>query len=217
MEIISNLSLIESTPWLQQIAALLTIIAIPYAILRFVIYKAKLKTSFKENETYHEVKVIDHYNQPQSLWLHLMVRNKGFELAKKTQAYLSQVWIKDKTYKKLDDFRSPVKLKWSHEADMSTIDILPRHSRRLDICYICEGDNILYLVTTEHPSGTIQRRLNPGKYVFDIVVVSDNSFRPSRFLFHVNWGGKWKTIKGDSYVRSFRYVKNPARSFTLYH
>jgi len=219
MEIAYVLASIKSTVLFQQIAALLTIIGIPYALLRFAIYKAKLKTYFKEKETYHEVKALDHYNQPQSIWLHLMVKNKGFELAKKTEAYLSQVWIKDKddNYKKLEGFRSPIKLKWSHEADWSPVDILPRHARRLDICYICQGEAILYLVTNEHPSGTIQRRLAPDQYVFDIVIVSDNSFKPSRFLFQVGWDGEWKTIKGRPYVKSFKYAKTPAKSFIMYH
>jgi len=207
-----------SNLWVQQAADIVTIIGIPYAILILTFYRAKLKTYFRTNETYHEVMALDHYNQPQSIWLQLMVKNNGFELAKQTQAYLSQVWSKsDKKYEKLKNFNAPVKLKWSHETNISPIDILPWHSRRLDVCYICEGETILYLVTNEHPSGSVQKRLNPGEYIFDILVVGDNCFKPSRFLFKVFWDGKWKTISGKSFVRSFRYASKPAKSFTLYH
>ena len=86
----------EKTNWFQQIASILTIIAIPYAFLKLVVYKAKHKITFETKETYHEAKLIDYPSQPQSFWLHLMVENKGYEMSRNVEAYISEIWIKKK-------------------------------------------------------------------------------------------------------------------------
>lgn len=209
----------ELTPWLQQIAALLTIVAIPYVFIKLVIYKARHKVSFQSEETYQEVTLLDHPLKPQSLWLQLMVKNKGFEISKRAEAYLAEIWKKEagKTFIKVRDFRAPVKLKWSHEGKIEPIDILPRHSRRLDVCYICSGEQILRLMAEAFPSGTIKNELGIGEYVFEIVVVSENSLRPAKFLFNVQWDGHWKQIVGRNYLKNFTLGGKPIRSFTLYN
>lgn len=207
----------EKTPWIQQVAGLLTIVAIPYILLRYVTYRAKHKISFIPEETYHEVKLIDHYNQPQSIWLQLMVKNRGLELSKNAEAYLAEIWENgDGEYKQIKEFRSPVKLKWSHESDIFPIDILPKNSRRLDVCYVCEGEHILYLMTKGFPSGSIKNELPPGKYVFVIKVVGENSLFPATFLFNVGWTGRWRELTGEKYVQGFRLCGKPAKSFRLY-
>src|SRR3989344_8298580 len=105
MQNLFNLDFWKITPWLEQIVALFTIIAIPYALIRYIFYKTRLKISFQPKETYHEVKLVDQHNQPQSLWLQLMVKNNGFEVAKRTEAYLCQIWEKDSKnlYRKLEE------------------------------------------------------------------------------------------------------------------
>lgn len=217
MKFLLTLEFWETTPWIQQIAALFTIFAIPYVLIRYFTYRAKHKISFIPAETYHEVKLINHYNQPQSLWLQLMVKNRGLELSKKVEAYLSEIWKKDKGgYARIREFRAPVKLKWAHEADIFPIDILPKESRRLDVCYVCEGENVLYLMAKGFPSGSIKNELPQGNYVFVITVVADNSLFPSSFLFEVEWSGQWKDLVGKKYVESFRMTKSPAKSFRWY-
>lgn len=218
MEHLLSIDFWRSTLWFQQIAAILTIVGIPYAFVRLVIYKARHKIFFRPEETYHEVTLLDHPRKPLSYWLQLMVRNKGFEISKNAEAYISEIWKKDKEtlFQKVREFRAPVKLKWSHEGAISPIDILPRHSRRLDVCFICDGENILHLMSEGFPSGTIKNELDAGNYVFEIMIVSENSLRPSRFLFSVEWDGGWKTIKGDSHVKSFKLAEELTRSFILY-
>lgn len=217
MNLNSFFTFLEKTSWLQQIAALLTIIGIPYAFLKLVIYKARHKIFFKVDETYHKVVLVDFPNQPWSIWLHLMVRNKGYEISKDVEAYLSEIWSKhNNSYKKLDAFKAPVKLKWAHEKDIHPIDILPKENRRLDVCFICQNQNILYLEAEGFPSGTIKNILGPGDYLFIIKVVSKNGLIPAKFIFNVIWDGQWNTIKGENYLKNFRIYRRPVKSFSIY-
>lgn len=216
--IIFSLDWWKSTLWIQQLAALLTIIAIPYAFLKLVIYKAKHKIFFSPAETYHERLLSGYPGNPKSYWLQLMVKNEGFEMSRNAEAYLTEVWKKNSKnpFQKLDGFLSPVKLKWSHEADIFPIDILPRKSRRLDVCYIYQDNNILHIVAKGHPSGSIQNELPPGEYIFVIEIVSESKLVPARFLFQVTWDGQWRTLVGKKYVESFKMYKEPVKSFTIY-
>lgn len=212
------LNFLETSPWFQQLAAILIIIGIPIALLKLIIYKARHKIFFRPKETYQEVKLLDYPNKPQSLWLHLMVKNKGYEISKNAEAYLSEIWFKknDTSYKKLDIFRAPVKLKWAHEEDIYPIDILPRETRRLDICFICKNIKILYLEAKGFPSGTVKNTLIPADYLFIIKVASKNSLYPAKFILNVVWDGRWRTIRGDKYVKTFKIFKKPVRSFSVY-
>lgn len=212
------LNFLKTSLWLQQLAAILTIIGIPIIVLKLIFYKAKHKIFFDPKETYHEVKLVDHAGQPQSFWLHLMVKNTGYEISKNTEAYLSEIWIKDKigVFKKFEEFRSPVKLKWAHEADIYPIDILPKEKRRLDICYICQNENILYLMARSFPSGTVKNTLLAGDYLFFIKVISENSLTPATFIFNVVWDGHWRTLKGNRYINNFKIYKRPIKSFSVY-
>ncbi|MFH1392376.1 MAG: hypothetical protein ABIG90_01685 [bacterium] len=196
--------------------------AIPIILLKLIFYQARLKIFFKPCETYHERKLVDCAAQPQSFWLHLMVKNKGYEISKNTEAYLSKIWIQQtnkfwaKSCTKFDDFMSPVKLKWAHEADIYPIDILPKEQRRLDVCYIIEKDDILHIMTKGFASGTVKNILLPGSYVFAIRIVSENSPFLAKFLFSINWDGKWKTLKGSKYVQPFRLYRRLVKSFVNY-
>ena len=191
---------LETTTWFQQGAAILTIIGIPIVIFRLVIYKARHKISFQPEETYHEVRLDDYPGRPQSYWLHVVVENTGYELSRNVEGYLSEIWIKQGgTYRRLEEFKAPVKLKWSHEADIHPIDILPKARRKLDVCYIVKNVNILYLMAKGFPSGTVKNMLDPGDYVFIIKIVSENSLIPKTFLLSVAWDGAWKTLKGSQY------------------
>lgn len=220
MELASILHTLESLTWLEALAAFLTIVGIPYAITYTLIrlaYKAKHKIYFIPSETYHEAQLVDRPNNPQSLWLQVMVKNKGFEISRDAEVYMSEIWKNESGhFQKIDEFRAPTKLKWSHEADIFPIDILPRSSRRLDVCFICEGEAILYLMTKGFPSGSIKNALGPGHYIFVLNAVSQNGLLPASFLFEVKWDGEWKNITGDSFVKSFRLARTPARSFRWY-
>lgn len=150
------LDIIKTTPWFQQVAAILTIAAIPYAFFRLVICRVRHKIRFISKETYHEVKLVDYPGQPQSFWLHLMVKNQGWELSRDTEGYLQEIWFRNnnrwiRKYDRLDQFRAPVKLKWAHENSIHPIDILPRKSRRIDVCYICQNVNLLHIMAEAFP------------------------------------------------------------------
>jgi hypothetical protein len=209
---------LETSPLFQQVAAILTIIGIPIFILKLFVYKARHKIFFDPKETYHEVKIVNHNGQPQSFWLHLMVKNKGYEISKNAEAYLSEIWIKQEnnSYKKFEDFKSPVKLKWAHEASIYPIDILPKEKRRLDVCYICQNEKILYIMAEWFPSGTVKNKLLPGDYLFFITVVSDSALIPSNFVFNIVWDGQWRTLKGNKYVNNFKIYRKPIKSFFHY-
>lgn len=211
------LNLLENTKWFGQIASILAIIGIPYAFIKLVAYRAKHKIYFEPKETYHEVKLIDYENQPQSFWLHLMVKNSGYEISKNAQAYISDVWVKkDNNYEELEGFNSPVKLKWAHEADIYPIDIFPKEKRRLDVCFICKGVKILHLMAKGFASGSIKNMLDPNEYLFVVRVASENGLIPAKFIFQVSWDGDWKTLSGGKYVKSFRLYKKPVKSFSIY-
>jgi hypothetical protein len=208
----------ENTKWFGQIASIITILTLPCVFVKLIIYKAKHKIYFDPKETYHERQLSNCEGQPQSVWLHLMVKNKGFELSKKAEAYISEIWEKENNnYKKLSDFNSPVKLKWAHEAKIEPVDIFPREKRRLDVCYICQNQKKLHLAAYGgFPSGSIKNIIDFGDYLFVIKVVSENSLTPAQFILRVEWDGEWKTITGEKYVKSFRSYKNPVKSFSLY-
>lgn len=198
----------------QQWAAILTIVGIPTIFFKILFYKAKHKISFEPKETYHEATLVDQPGTPQSFWIQLMVKNKGYEVSKNSEAYLSDVWLRENgRYKRVNEFRAPVKLKWSHEEDIFPINILPRERRRLDVCYICEGQDILHIMAKGFPSGTIKNTLKPADYLFIIKTISDNSLSPAEFILNVNWNGEWKNLKGQKYVKSFQIYEYPVRSF----
>ena len=191
----------------QQLAAILTVIGIPIIFFKLFFWRARHEIYFDPKETYHEVILVDRTNKPLSYWLQLMVKNNGYEISKNVEAYLPKILIKkDSKFQKLEEFRAPVKLKWSHEKGIFPIDILPKESRRLDICFICKSDPILYLMAESFPSGTIKNELPIGDYVFIIKVVSENSLTPATFNFHVVWNGRWKELKGDDeyQIKNFR-------------
>lgn len=220
MEHLFSVDLWNSLSWLQTISASLTIIAIPYAILYSILrlfYKVRHKTAFIISETYHQVVLVDHPGQPQSFWVQVMVKNLGFEVSRGAETYLSEIWKEEKgRFSTLKDFKAPVKLKWSHEADIYPIDILPRESRRLDVCFTCEGEQTLYLMAKGFPSGSIKNTLDVGNYIFILTTVSQNAIFPERFLLSVKWDGAWRSLEAQGFVKSFRCSPPPTKSFRLY-
>lgn len=217
LQISDILNSIKTTPWLQQIAAIVTIIGIPFVIIKLFFYKARHKIYFKPDETYDKVRLVDIPGAPWSIWLHLHVKNNGYEISKNAEGYLCEIWVKkSNNYQKLHEFKAPVKLKWAHEKDIQPIDILPKETRRLDICYIYENNNMLYIEAEGFPSGTIKNQIPPGDYLFVIKAVSENSLIPSEFIFNISWDGQWGTIKGKKYVRSFKIYQKPLKPFFRY-
>jgi len=214
------LDFLEKTPWFQQLASIFAIIGAPSIVS--IVLKTRHKIFFEPKETYHERRLVDRADRPRSFWLHLMVKNKGYKTSKSAEGYISEIWIKKEnkiwanTYSKLEEFMSPVKLKWAHELEIHPIDILPKQPRRLDVCFIVQNEPILHLVAKGFASGTIKNKLAPGNYIFMIKVVSDNSLRPTTFPFSVIWDGKWKTLQGNKYIKNFRFYGNPIKSFSRY-
>jgi hypothetical protein len=164
---------------------------------------------FQPKETYHHVRITNRHGEPQSIWLHLMVKNKGYVISRDAEASLTEIWkIKEGfSIKKLDEFKAPVKLKWAHEKYIQPIDILPNKSRRLDVCYIYENGKLMHLEAESFPSGTIKNELPPDNYVFLISVISKNCLRPAKFYFNVSWDGRWGTLKGKDYNSIFKDYK----------
>jgi hypothetical protein len=204
-------------PLLQQLESLVVIFGVPAALIGWFFNRLELK--FVPKETYHEVLEVG--RQKMSLWLHLVCKNNGWAEAKQTSGFLTKVYNLDSetnNYILDESFRSQIILKWAHEDNYNPYNILPRNKRRLDVCYIYEDDESdLFFSTPYYPSGTA-RKLNPGRFLLEIVVTGENVKIPAQYLLGVFWDGKWKGLKGERLsLKSFKIYRSlPIKSFKVY-
>ena len=198
---------LKDATWLQQVEAMFVIAGLPILIVKWFFSQPKLKLKFDSKETYLEALEVGRGKN--SLWLHLICSNNGFVEAKRTNGFLIKVYNFDPEkhcYKENNDFKSQIILKWAHEENHDPRNILPRNKRRLDVCFIYEGDSQLYFATKYYPSGTA-KTLPPGQYLLDIVVTGDNISYPTRYKLPVLWDGTWRGLK---------VFRPPIKSFKLY-
>lgn len=192
--------LIDNSILLQTISAVVVILGLPAIFFRWI-RKPKIKLYFDSKETYHNVLAVD--IQKYTLWIHIMARNKSLTDIKNAQGFVSSVWeIKNREKHILPLFRNQIKIKWAHENDYNPRDILRKSKKRLDVCYSVDGDNILYLSTQRHPSGT-QMSLNIGEYIFLINLIAENA--PSKsYLLHIIWNGNYSELKAYPYKKTIK-------------
>lgn len=67
-----------------------------------------------------------------------------------------------------------MQLKRAHEKDFSPQDIEKDRPRRLDVCFVHEGYDIVHFFTQKYPSGN-QTDFRPGTYKIGIRTKSDNA------------------------------------------
>lgn len=205
---------------LEAVQAVLVTLGIPLAIVKWLFFRPRLKLRFVPKETYHERLVP---TGQQTYWLHLMCFNTGFVEAKKAQGYVTRVFeyvSSTGACVEKEGFLNRINLKWAHESIEEDFpkDILPRENKRLDICYIYQNCSELYFSSKLFPRGS-QQILDPGKYVFEIVVSGENVDRPAKFHLGVSWDGTWKgLVFYKPELRDLRlYKASPAiKSFKLY-
>lgn len=205
---------------LQKAEAVLVILGIPLAVIKWIFFRPRLALKFIPSETYHNIITVP--QNKRSLWLHLMCFNNGFVEAKDAKAYITKVYEFNKATRECienKNFRSQIALKWAHEPDYLPKNILPRSKRRLDVCYALANDTTLLFSTEYYPSGS-QRALPPGNYIFEVIVTGSNVDWPARYYFHVDWDGIWEHLKFHKVeLKDFKiYKASPAiQSFKLYN
>ena len=178
--------------YLELIAAALIVFASLVAVYKFFI-KARLKIIFDPNETYHERTV---ENGRQAIFLHLIIKNRGFVTARNCEGYLIKVMRFDKERHRFvfdDRFPAQLILKWAHEKDFSSKPILPRNKRPLDLVFAHPGDQNLCLFTEHFPRGS-NTFFTSGVYLVDIAVISDNA-KEVKGTFELIWNADWKNIQ----------------------
>ena len=149
----------------------------PFDLIKKVINyfnRSRLEIYYDPNETYH--KAIDvSFKRVLGNFAHVMVRNHGKNMAKNCAGELRDIEVlKNNKFQSIPGYRNIMSLKWAHEKDFSPKDIEADVSRRLDVCYVHQGYDILHFFTEKYPSGN-QTDFTSGEYKVKIRVKSDNT------------------------------------------
>lgn len=138
------------------------------------INKPNLEIYYDPNETYHKARDIS-FDGVLGNFAHVMVRNNGKYLAKNCVGQLRSIkkFINGE-FQDVPEYRNIMTLKWAHEKDFSPKDIDKDSPRRLDVCYVHEGYDVLHFFTEKFPSGN-QTDFPPGLYKIKIRVSCDNA------------------------------------------
>jgi len=134
----------------------------------------RLEIYYDPAETYHKAHDLS-FGRILGNFAHVMVKNKGRGVAKNCMGELVSIEeLKNKTYQSVPGYRKIMQLKWAHEKDFSPQDIEKGRPRRLDVCFVHEGYDIVHFFTKKSPTGN-QTDFPPGIYEVEIGVKSDNS------------------------------------------
>jgi len=135
--------------------------------------RPKLEIYYDPNETYHKRTVIS--TNLLGNFAHVMVKNNGKSTAKNCVGELRSVEVlKNNQLQKVPGYVKIMSLKWAHERDFSPKDIEVDTPRRLDVCYVYQGLDILYFFIDKYPSGN-QTDFPPDEYRIKIRIKSDNA------------------------------------------
>lgn len=134
--------------------------------------KAKLVIYYDPNETYHVLP--DLSVNLTGRFCHVMVRNIGKKDALSCIGELRKIEKEvNGNFETILEYRNIMQLKWAHEADYSLKDIESLDAKRLDVCYVHQGVDVLHFFTKKYPSGN-QTDFSPGKYRITLRVRSSN-------------------------------------------
>lgn len=172
----------------------------PLSFLRAIssyLDRPRLEIYYASKETYH--KAIDlSFNKTLGLFCHVMVRNKGKTTAKNCKGELRSIQqLNNKAFQNIEEYKNIMTLKWAHEKDYSPKDIddVPR---RLDVCYVHEGYDIVHFFTEKYPSGN-QTDFPPGEYLIRIRVKSDNTSSIERSFIVKYKEGDFDSLRIEDY------------------
>ncbi|MBI5356427.1 hypothetical protein HZB78_02340 [Candidatus Collierbacteria bacterium] len=127
------------------------------------ISRPQLEVYYDPRETYYKARDLG-FNAVLGLFCHVMVRNKGKNTAVGCVGELKSIkLLKNDVFQNVSEYRNIMRLKWAHEKDFSSKDIDTDTPRRLDVCYVHKGFDILHFFTEKYPSGN-QTDFPPGEY-----------------------------------------------------
>lgn len=135
--------------------------------------RPRLEIYYDPNKTYHTAKDLS-FQGVRGNFVHVMVRNNGRHTAKNCIGELGSIKeFKNGKFQDAPGYRNVMQLKWAHEKNFSPKDIDKDYPKRLDVCYVHEGYDILHFFTEKYPSGN-QTDFPPGKYRIKIRAKCDN-------------------------------------------
>lgn len=157
--------------------------------------KPQLRVYFDAGETYHRRQVADQ-GMLLGLFCHVMVANDGIRVARACEGQLVALEILDAGgYRPAPGFVSAVRLKWAHEPNFETKDVLPREPVRLDLCYTIDGSPTLTFFAPGTPSGN-QTRFGSGTYRARIRVRStQEDLAAAETWVEIRHRGTWDELK----------------------
>ena len=147
---------------------------------------------FDPAETYHERGVVNEGGVP-GYFCHLMVRNRGTNVAKGCRARLIRVDVFDADHapRVHPDFVSPCVLKWAHQTDYGGREIESDLPRRLDLCYSVQSNPTILTFFTPQAAVGNRTEFSPGKYRVTVRVDAENAETVDG-VFIVNHTGVWQ-------------------------
>jgi hypothetical protein len=156
--------------------------------------RPQLEIYYDPKETYHKARDLS-FNGILGNFGHVMVRNNGQCVAKNCAGELRGIEIyQNNGFQKATGYRNIMTLKWAHEKDFYPRDIDKDSPRRLDVCYVHQGFDILHFFTEKYPSGN-QTDFPPGKYKIKIRIKSDNA-KSTEKEFIINYeAGRFESLE----------------------
>ena len=193
---------IEKPEYTQQEVIIFIILGLGVLIplrMLFKYYKRPvLNIYFNKSQTYDEK--FDHAGTGKNwgMFVHIIVDNTGRSDAKRCLGYLVEVEENDSfdSFTPSPNFKGPVKLHWDHDAPgggWNPLDVIKYKPRKLDVCFVHEGDPRLHFFTEEFPHG-FQKGFGPGEYRIKITVSADN-VKPISEYFIIRWDGDWMNLR----------------------
>lgn len=197
----------ENNDSIQLIAGIVVIIGIIQAEIIWV-FRPRLKIYFNKNKTF-DIAPDGIRNIDEVKWIHVFVKNYGFRRAENCNGYILKITRKvNRTYQITKGFETDVYIHqhWANEPGAKAYSpqmIEGRCERRLDLCYLDKGNNILKLFTESQYCG-VSVALEKGEYKILMAVSGKNASTVKRW-FYLEWDGSWEGFKIRGLYNSFKF------------
>lgn len=161
------------------IGIILTILGIlnPVKLIKKIVNysnRPRLEIYYDPAQTYHKARDLS-FGGVLGNFAHVMVRNSGRNVAKNCVGELRTIQLfRNNKFQNISEYRNIMTLKWAHERGLYPVDLETDPPRRLDVCYVYQGYDILHFFTEKYPSGN-QTDFPPGEYKIKIRIKSDNA------------------------------------------
>ncbi len=160
--------------------------------------RPSLEIYYDPEQTYLEA--IDRsFHDTVGLFVHVMIRNNGKTPARNCIGELRRIEVfSSGKFNDVREYRNIMQLKWAHEDTYAPKDIDPGDSKRLDVCYVHQGIDVLHFFTKKYPSGN-QTDFLPGTYKITIRIKSENTKNiDGTFVVKYN-AGNFRSLKINTY------------------